>query len=87
MNSRIQTQHIEDFIARVRMLRNKRDPNMTLTAREAEQLADSLSQVMTRLVTIQEEIINALKTAQQSTTVDIEMDGGSSTRSSQYNFW
>ena len=76
MNSRIQTQHIEDFIARVRMLRNKRDPNMTLTAREAEQLADSLSQVMTRLVTIQEEIINALKTAQQSTTVDIEMDGG-----------
>jgi|TARA_A200000159_G_C7231817_1_gene300601 hypothetical protein len=76
MNSRIQTQHIEDFIARVRMLRNKRDPNMTLTAREAEQLADSLSQVMTRLVTIQEEIINALKTAQQSATVDIEMDGG-----------
>jgi hypothetical protein len=76
MNSRIQTQHIEDFIARVRMLRNKRDPNMMLTAREAEQLADSLSQVMTRLVTIQEEIINALKTAQQSATVDIEMDGG-----------
>ncbi len=76
MSSRIQTQHIEDFIARVRMLRNKRDPNMTLTAREAEQLADSLSQVMTRLVTIQEEIINALKTAQQSATVDIEMDGG-----------
>jgi len=75
MNSRIQTQHIEDFIARVRMLRNKRDPNMMLTAREAEQLADSLSQVMTRLVTIQEEIINALKTAQQSATVDIEMDG------------
>ena len=76
MNSRIKTQHIEDFIARVRMLRNKRDPNMMLTAREAEQLADSLSQVMTRLVTIQEEIINALKTAQQSATVDIEMDGG-----------
>ena len=58
------------------MLRNKRDPNLTLTAREAEQLADSLSTVMTRLVTIQEEIINALKTAQQSATVDIEMDGG-----------
>jgi hypothetical protein len=31
---------------------------------------------MARLVTIQEEIINALKTAQQSATVDIEMDGG-----------
>ena len=76
MSNRIQTQPIEDFIARVRMLRNKRDPNLTLTAREAEQLADSLSTVMTRLVTIQEEIINALKTAQQSATVDIEMDGG-----------
>jgi len=76
MSNRIQTQPIEDFIARVRMLHNKRDPNLTLTAREAEQLADSLSTVMTRLVTIQEEIINALKTAQQSATVDIEMDGG-----------
>ena len=76
MSNRIQTQPIEDFIARVRMLRNKRAPNLTLTAREAEQLADSLSTVMTRLVTIQEEIINALKTAQQSATVDIEMDGG-----------
>ena len=76
MSNRIQTQPIEDFIARVRMLRNKREPNLTLTAREAEQLADSLSTVMTRLVTIQEEIINALKTAQQSATVDIEMDGG-----------
>ncbi len=76
MSNRIQTQPIEDFIARVRMLRNKRDPNLTLTAREAEQLADSLSTVMTRLVTIQEEIINALKAAQQSATVDIEMDGG-----------
>ena len=76
MSNRIQTQPIEDFIARVRMLRNKRDPNLTLTSREAEQLADSLSTVMTRLVTIQEEIINALKTAQQSATVDIEMDGG-----------
>ena len=75
MSNRIQTQPIEDFIARVRMLRNKRDPNLTLTSREAEQLADSLSTVMTRLVTIQEEIINALKTAQQSATVDIEMDG------------
>ena len=76
MSNRIQTQPIEDFIARVRMLRNKRDPNLTLTARQAEHLADSLSTVMTRLVTIQEEIINALKTAQQSATVDIEMDGG-----------
>ena len=47
-----------------------------IPAKEADQLADSLSQVMTRMVTIQEEIIDALKSAQQAQTVDIEMDGG-----------
>ena len=36
----------------------------------------SLMQVMTRMVTIQEEIIEALKVAQQASTVSIEMDGG-----------
>ena len=45
-------------------------------AQEADQLADSLSQVMTRMVTIQEEIIEALKRAQQASTVSVEMDGG-----------
>jgi|TARA_B110000483_G_scaffold233964_1_gene303397 hypothetical protein len=43
---------------------------------EANKLADSLTQVMTRMVTIQEEIIEALKVAQQASTVSIEMDGG-----------
>ena len=76
VTNKIQTQPIEDFIARVRMVRNKRDNTLQLTAREAEQLADSLSQVMTRIVTIQEEIISALKSAQQASTVNIEMDGG-----------
>jgi hypothetical protein len=31
---------------------------------------------MTRMVTIQEEIIQALQTAKEAQTVDIEMDGG-----------
>ena len=44
--------------------------------READALAQSLSQTMTRLVTVQEDIIEALKTAQQAQTVNIEMDGG-----------
>jgi diadenosine tetraphosphate (Ap4A) HIT family hydrolase len=47
-----------------------------IPAKEADQLADSLSQVMTRMVTIQEEIIEALKTAKEAQTVNIEMDGG-----------
>jgi len=47
-----------------------------IPAKEADQLADSLTQVMTRMVTIQEEIIEALKTAREAQTVNIEMDGG-----------
>ena len=40
------------------------------------QLSDSLTQVMTRLVTVQEDVIEALKTARESQTINIEMDGG-----------
>jgi len=43
---------------------------------EADRLADSLTQVMTRMVTVQEEIIEALKSARESQTVSVEMDGG-----------
>jgi hypothetical protein len=31
---------------------------------------------MVRLVTIQEEIINALQTAKEASTINVEMDGG-----------
>tara|TARA_R110001592_G_scaffold344516_1_gene635768 strand:- start:18 stop:182 length:165 start_codon:yes stop_codon:yes gene_type:complete len=47
-----------------------------IPAGEADKLADSLAQVMTRMVTIQEEIIEALKVAREAQTVSIEMDGG-----------
>ncbi len=74
--SKIQTQPIEDFIARVRTAKAKQDKNITLTMQDADRLAASLSQTMTRLVSVQEEIIEALKTAQQAQTINIEMDGG-----------
>ena len=74
--NKIQTQHIEDFIARVRTAKAKQDKNITLTMQDADRLAASLSQTMTRLVSVQEEIIEALKTAQQAQTINIEMDGG-----------
>ena len=74
--SKIQTRPIEDLIGRIRTLRQKGERQIVLQAKEADQLADSLTQVMTRMVTIQEEIIEALKVAQQSQTVNIEMDGG-----------
>ena len=75
-NSKIQTRPIEDLIGRIRSLRQKGERQIILQAKEADQLADSLTQVMTRMVTIQEEIIQALKTAKEAQTINIEMDGG-----------
>ena len=75
-NSKIQTRPIEDLIGRIRALRQKNERQIVIPAKEADQLADSLSQVMTRMVTIQEEIIEALKTAKEAQTINIEMDGG-----------
>ena len=75
-NSKIQTRPIEDLIGRIRTLRQKGERQIVIPAKEADQLCDSLTQVMTRMVTIQEEIIQALKTANEAQTIDIEMDGG-----------
>ena len=75
-NSKIQTKPIEDLIGRIRTLRQKGEWQIVIPAKEADQLADSLTQVMTRMVTIQEEIIEALKTAREAQTINIEMDGG-----------
>ena len=75
-NQKIQTRPIEDLLGRIRTLRQQGQKQIIIPAREADQLADSLAQVMTRMVTIQEEIIEALKTAREAQTIDIEMDGG-----------
>ncbi len=75
-NSKIQTRPIEDLIGRIRALRQRNERQIVIPAKEADQLADSLTQVMTRMVTIQEEIIEALKVAKEAQTIDIEMDGG-----------
>ena len=75
-HSKIQTRPIEDLLGRIRTLRQKGEREIRIPAGEADKLADSLSQVMTRMVTIQEEIIDALKTAKEAQTINIEMDGG-----------
>ena len=75
-NSKIQTRPIEDLLGRIRTLRQQGQKEIRIPANEADKLADSLSQVMTRMVTIQEEIIEALKTAKEAQTINIEMDGG-----------
>ena len=74
--SKIQTQPIEDFLAKHRVARAKNQQIMNLPIREADALAQSLSQTMTRLVAVQEEIIEALNTAKESQTINVEMDGG-----------
>jgi len=75
-NSKIQTRPIEDLLGRIRTLRQQNASEIRITAREADQLADSLMQVMTRMVTIQEEIIEALKVSREAQTVSVDMDGG-----------
>ena len=75
--NKIQTRPIEDFIGQVRTAKNGQQKQIVLPIKDAERLADSLAQTMTRLAGIQEEIIETLKIAQQSQNVNIEMDGGS----------
>ena len=67
--NKIQTRPIEDFIGQVRTAKNSQQKQIVLPMRQAEKLADSLAQTMTRLAGIQEEIIEALKTAQESHTL------------------
>jgi len=75
-SKKIQTRPIEDFIGQVRTAKNAKQKQIVLPMREAEKLADSLAQTMMRLVSIQEEIIEAYKSVKESQTVSIEMDGG-----------
>ena len=75
-SSKIQTRPIEDLLGRIRTLRQQGQQQIIIPAKEADKLADSLMQVMTRMVTIQEEIIEALKSAKEAQTINIEMDGG-----------
>ena len=75
-NSKIQTRPIEDLLGRIRTLRQQGQQQIIIPAKEADQLAETKMQVMTRMVTIQEEIIEALKSAKEAQTINIEMDGG-----------
>ena len=74
--NKIQTRPIEDFIGQVRTAKSGQLKQITLPIKEAEKLADSLAQTMTRLAGIQEEIIEAYKSVQQTQNVNVEMDGG-----------
>ena len=49
-SSKIQTRPIEDLLGRIRTLRQKGQQQIVLNAAEADRVADSLTQVLARLV-------------------------------------
>jgi hypothetical protein len=71
MNS-LNTLPIEDFLDKARIAIKSNQRLMTLTIKEATDLQNSLSVVMTRLAGILDQQLSL----PQSTTVEVKMDGG-----------
>ena len=69
----LNTLPIEDFLDKARIAIKTGQKNVTLTIKEATDLQNSLSIVMTRLSGEMDQI---LANAQQSATVEVKMDGG-----------
>lgn len=64
---------IENFLDKTRIAIKSGQKTVTLTIKEATDLQNSLSVVMTRLTGEMEQILAA---AQQPTSVEVKMDGG-----------
>lgn len=69
----LNTLPIEDFLDKTRIAIKTGQKSVTLTIKEAADLQNSLSVVMTRLTGEMDQI---LASAQQSSTVEVKMDGG-----------
>lgn len=69
----LNTLPIEDFLDKARIAIKTGQKNVTLTIKEATDLQNSLSIVMTRLTGEMDQI---LANAQQASTVEVKMDGG-----------
>ena len=55
--NKIQTRPIEDFIGQVRTAKNSQQKQIVLPMRQAEKLADSLAQTMTRLEAFKKKLL------------------------------
>lgn len=64
---------IEEFLDKTRIAIKTGQKSVTLTIKEATDLQNSLSVVMTRLTG---EIDHVLNNVQQESTVEVKMDGG-----------
>jgi hypothetical protein len=69
----LNTLPIEDFLNKTRIAIKTGQKSVTLTIKEATDLQNSLSVVMTRLTGEMDQI---LASAQQSSSVEVNMDGG-----------
>ena len=68
----LNTLPIEDFLDKARIAIKSNQKSMTLTIKEATDLQNSLSIVMTRLTGE----LDQIATASQPTTIEVKMDGG-----------
>ena len=68
----LNTLPIEDFLDKTRVAIKSNQKNLTLTIKEATDLQNSLSVVMTRLAGE----LDQMATTAQPSTVEIRMDGG-----------
>ncbi len=69
----LNTLPIEDFLNKTRIAIKSNQKNITLTIKEATDLQNSLSVVMTRLTG---EMDQMLTNAQQNSVIEVKMDGG-----------
>ncbi len=69
----LNTLPIEDFLDKTRIAIKSGQKSVTLTIKEATDLQNSLSVVMTRLSGEMDQILAA---SNQSSTVEVKMDGG-----------
>ena len=70
--STLNTLPIEDFLNRVRVAIKSNQKNLTLSIKEATDLQNSLSIVMTRLSGNMDQLLNSTPTP----NLEIKMDGG-----------
>lgn len=71
--NQLNTLPIEDYLNKTRIAIKTGQKSVTLTIKEATDLQNSLSVVMARLTGEMEKVLAA---AQQSSTVEVKMDGG-----------
>lgn len=67
---------IEDFLDKARIAKKSGQKTLTLTAKEYNDLYDSISMVMTRLTGKLDQTLSAIAETKVPDKIEIKMDGG-----------